>query len=196
MRTRPLSALRLPLLVALSVGGCADIIGLEDYSSPGGGGKPGTCAPASVQACYAGAPGTENANACHAGVQVCTKDGTAWGPCIGAVEPASGASGCTCAPGEVIACYDGPLVTEGVGLCAAGKRDVQCAGDGVRPLRRSDLPRLPGLQRYHDRRELRRESGLQRQLSLGQPLLETPPAKRPGIATAPRDVSCRVFTGR
>src|SRR5262245_24794235 len=122
MRTSPLSAVRVLLLIALPLGGCADIIGLEDYTSPDSGGMPGTCAPASFRTCYTGSPETESAGACHAGVQVCNRWGAAWGPCVGEVKPAEGAIACICAPGEAIGCYEGPAGTDGVGLCAAGTR--------------------------------------------------------------------------
>lgn len=48
---------------------------------------PCLCAPGSMQACYQGAPGTQNVGPCKAGKQVCDPSGTSWGPCVGQVLP-------------------------------------------------------------------------------------------------------------
>lgn len=47
------------------------------------------CAPGETQACYYGAPGTQNVGPCHAGTQTCDASGVAWGPCVGQVMPVS-----------------------------------------------------------------------------------------------------------
>ena len=47
------------------------------------------CAPGVTQSCYDGAAGTAGVGVCHAGTQKCNSQGTAWGPCVGAVLPAT-----------------------------------------------------------------------------------------------------------
>jgi len=100
------------------------------------------CAPGSAAACYDGPPGTQGVGTCAAGTQTCNADGSAYGPCVGAVTPTAdvcidgldndcdGAvdDGCVCAPGSAAACYDGPAGTEGVGTCVAGTHI--CSADG------------------------------------------------------------------
>jgi hypothetical protein len=70
---------------------------------------------------------------------------TGWGSCDGEVTPVEETcetegdddcdgvandegKGCGCAPGEKVACYEGPEGTQDVGLCAAGER--ACGDDG------------------------------------------------------------------
>lgn len=46
-----------------------------------------TCTPGSTQACYEGAPGTQNVGVCKGGTQTCDPSGTSWGPCVGQIIP-------------------------------------------------------------------------------------------------------------
>ena len=100
------------------------------------------CAPGATAACYGGPPGTEGVGTCAAGTQTCNADGSAYGPCVGAVLPTADVcidgldndcdgtadDGCVCAPGGAAACYDGPPGTQGIGACAAGT--MICNADG------------------------------------------------------------------
>jgi hypothetical protein len=132
MPKRALSLACLLLLVAVSLGGCADLIGFPDYTSPDTG-VPGTCVPGATRPCYSGPPGTEATGGCRGGIQVCNQESAGFGPCLGEVAPAEGGSGCACAPGVSIACYDGPPGTEGVGLCIGSTRTCNAEGTGYGP---------------------------------------------------------------
>src|SRR5262249_48316132 len=50
-------------------------------------GTSGTCLPASTQACYSGAPGTEGNAPCRGGTATCEPDGSGFGGCVGGVTP-------------------------------------------------------------------------------------------------------------
>lgn len=139
MSKRTLSFARLLLLVAVSLGGCADLIGFPDYTSPDAG-APGTCVPGETRPCFSGPSGTEDAGGCRGGIQVCNQESTGFGPCLGEVAPMEGGSGCACAPGASIACYDGPPGTEGVGLCVGSKRTCNAEGTGYGPCDGQILP--------------------------------------------------------
>ncbi len=103
------------------------------------------CTPNTSVACYSGPAGTENVGACKSGSQMCNADGTAFGPCVGQVTPASetcntaaddncdgqvneGGAGCVCVPGATQPCYSGPQGTQGVGVCAGGTQTCNALG--------------------------------------------------------------------
>jgi hypothetical protein len=48
---------------------------------------PCLCTPGMMQACYDGAPGTQNVGPCKGGMQTCDASGSSWGPCVGEVLP-------------------------------------------------------------------------------------------------------------
>lgn len=114
----------------------------------GGGGAGMFCVPGSNKACaYGGLAGTENVGACHAGVETCLGDGTAYGACSGEVDPVpedcatplddncDGAvnENCQCTAGMMAGCYDGPAGTSGVGLCHDGMHTCNANGMGYGP---------------------------------------------------------------
>ena len=102
------------------------------------------CAPGATTACYGGPGGTAGVGTCAAGTMTCNADGMGYGACTGAVEPTTDTcgdgldndcdgvidDGCVCAPGATAACYDGPVGTEGVGVCAAGTMTCDAVGSG------------------------------------------------------------------
>jgi subtilisin-like proprotein convertase family protein len=45
------------------------------------------CAPGAAAACYDGPPGTEGVGVCRAGTHICNAEGSAFGPCVGAITP-------------------------------------------------------------------------------------------------------------
>lgn len=103
------------------------------------------CAPNTANLCYEGPAGTEDVGACVGGTSVCNPDGKGFAPCAGQVLPTAedctqagdedcdghefdAEDGCVCVPGDVMSCYSGPALTEGVGACVAGT--TTCAADG------------------------------------------------------------------
>ena len=104
----------------------------------------GTCAcvPGAGLACYEGAPGTQDVGVCKGGKKVCNAQGTGYGDCAGQIVPAKelcdgglldeNCNGkvnevgqdpaCACDAGSQVNCYDGPVGTQGVGVCKGGKR--------------------------------------------------------------------------
>ncbi len=103
----------------------------------GDGGDDVGCTPGETSPCYTGPEGTEGVGICASGTARCLADGSAFGDCEGETRPAAEdcdtpedddcdgeinqlAAGCTCEPGRLYSCYDGPDGTEGVGACAAG----------------------------------------------------------------------------
>ncbi|WP_437909828.1 hypothetical protein WME95_19315 [Sorangium sp. So ce327] len=95
--------------LGLCASGCAQLLGLDEFSdqTPGGTGAGGlggadpmgaggaggaeeeapTCTPDVSEVCYAGPLGTRNRGACREGTRTCGADGT-WGACNGEVVPA------------------------------------------------------------------------------------------------------------
>jgi hypothetical protein len=73
----------------LGAGGSAGVdAGMGDGGNGGLGGAVGTeCEPGFMRDCYSGPPGTENVGACKVGSEECNDEGSAFGPCIGAVLP-------------------------------------------------------------------------------------------------------------
>jgi hypothetical protein len=102
------------------------------------------CAPGSTAVCYSADPSTEDVGTCRSGTQTCNAEGTAFGPCVGEVTPASetcgdgldndcdGVSdeGCLCSPGSTVSCYGGPAGTGGVGVCQPGAQTCNATGTG------------------------------------------------------------------
>ncbi len=102
------------------------------------------CAPGSGAACYDGPAGTEGVGVCAAGVQTCNGAGSGYGACVGSIGPSAELcsdgldndcdgvidDGCVCAPDSAAACYDGPVGTAGVGVCAAGAQTCNATGTG------------------------------------------------------------------
>jgi len=100
------------------------------------------CAPGASSACYSGPTGTQGVGQCSVGVQTCTTDGTAYGPCIGEVTPGVEScatagdddcdgqtnEGCVCVPGTSASCYSGPGGTQNVGICKAGSKTCNAQG--------------------------------------------------------------------
>jgi Putative metal-binding motif len=103
------------------------------------------CELGAMRSCYEGAAGTAGRGVCRTGSQRCLPrgdGGSTWGPCAGAVSPATteacdGADndcdgqtdeGCGCTPGQSRECYDGPAATRGRGVCAPGRMTCTSAG--------------------------------------------------------------------
>ncbi len=94
------------------------------------------CSVGVEQSCYPGPAALAGVGVCLLGRQTCLDTGTefgAWGACTGAEPPAGEAcnglddncdgvvdDGCDCAAGTTRPCYDGPVGTEGVGICGRG----------------------------------------------------------------------------
>lgn len=93
------------------------------------------CIPGTAAICYSGALEQVGVGICTAGLKECAADGKAFGPCIG--EHLSGDDedcatpfdddcdgetneDCSCSPGTVVPCYEGPTGTLDVGECKAG----------------------------------------------------------------------------
>ena len=94
-----------------------------------------------IAPCYGGPMGTQNVGDCKAGVQTCNGQGTAYGPCVGEVVPTletcalpgdedcdgqineSGVM-CVCTPNSTTSCYSGPMGTQNVGQCKAGREVI------------------------------------------------------------------------
>ncbi len=101
------------------------------------------CMPGTARRCYDGPATTDGVGLCHAGMQSCTVTAgvASWGTCIGQQLPAANQCdgidrmcnrmpdvGCACPPGTTRGCYDGPLGTEGIGLCHAGMQRCVTTG--------------------------------------------------------------------
>jgi len=113
-----------------------------------GGGNP-ACQPGETDLCYTGPAGTEIIGACKAGVATCKEDGSGFGPCMGEVTPATEScatavdddcdgqvneeGGCACVPGEMGACYSGPMGSKDVGSCHGGTQVCNADGLGYGP---------------------------------------------------------------
>jgi hypothetical protein len=128
-------------------GGSTSTSATSGAGGAGGAGGAMACSPGTTTACYTGPRGTEGVGLCAAGLTTCEADGSGYGPCEGEVLPATdscataededctGAAneGCPCAPGDVVACYGGPVGTEGVGLCVGGQQTCEADGSGYGP---------------------------------------------------------------
>jgi hypothetical protein len=83
-------------------------------------------------------------------MQMCSADGTGYGPCLGEVVPRAEAcdtpededcdgqvnessAGCVCVPGSTTSCYGGPAGTQGVGTCRGGTSTCNATGTGYGP---------------------------------------------------------------
>lgn len=105
-----------------------------------------SCEPGETAPCYGGPEGTENVGACVSGMTTCEADGSGFGPCAGEVQPTDENcdtpedddcdgetneldAGCSCTPGELVACYEGPAGTEGEGICVGGDKLCGPSGD-------------------------------------------------------------------
>jgi hypothetical protein len=100
------------------------------------------CVPNSSSACYSGAAGTQGVGLCHAGTKTCNAAGTAFGACVGEVDPVAEScstvgddncngqanEGCVCVPFSTASCYSGAAGTAGVGLCKNGTKTCNAAG--------------------------------------------------------------------
>jgi hypothetical protein len=123
-------------------GGGSGTMGPSSGGSGGSGASGGTggfemCPSGLVEDCYTGPPNTEGVGICQHGVRICDR-GT-WSECIDETLPAAeicdGSNndcddaideGCSCNNGEMQPCYDGPLGTQGVGICEGGMQT--CSG--------------------------------------------------------------------
>lgn len=127
-------------------------------ASGGSGGASGTCTPGEQIPCYTGDEGTENVGACVGGTTTCNDEGTAFGACEGEVTPVAELcgtaadddcdgevnevdAGCSCTPGELSACYDGPMNTEDIGLCVGGTKVCEASGNSESVCAGQVLPR-------------------------------------------------------
>jgi putative metal-binding protein len=100
------------------------------------------CVPNAGQSCYSGPAGTQGIGACKAGTRTCNSQGTAYGACIGEVDPITEScatsaddncngtanEGCVCSPFTTTSCYSGAAGTQGVGLCKAGTKTCNSGG--------------------------------------------------------------------
>ncbi len=116
-----------------------------DNAAPAVGGSGGTvvtdCTPGESVVCYSGPEETEDVGVCRAGAASCSDDGQL-GTCEGEITPAAvdhcnGADDdcdgavdddCSCTPGALYDCYDGPMGSDGTGVCQRGQR--MCRPDG------------------------------------------------------------------
>jgi hypothetical protein len=106
-----------------------------------------SCEPGALVSCYSGAAGTAGVGVCHEGTRRCLDDRT-FGPCEDEVTPSTEVcanttdddcdgvvldpeDGCGCTAGEIVACYDGPAMTAGVGSCREGGAKCNAQGNGV-----------------------------------------------------------------
>jgi hypothetical protein len=113
------------------------------------GGAGCACPPGAMVDCYSGPAGTAGVGACHSGKALCDAEGTSLGPCAGDVTPSVEAclsaadsdcdgltnetTACTCALGDVHACYTGSAATLGVGVCHGGQQICQGGALGYGP---------------------------------------------------------------
>ncbi|MEP7122975.1 MAG: MopE-related protein [Byssovorax sp.] len=103
------------------------------------------CAPNSTGSCYSGPAGTVGVGICTAGTHTCNAQGTAYGACVGEVDPQTetctnavddncngvvneSGTGCVCAPNSATSCYSGPAGTAGVGICTTGTKTCNALG--------------------------------------------------------------------
>ena len=130
----------------VTTGGTGGTAGEGGEEPMGGDGGTGVCSAGDQAPCYSGPMGTENVGECTGGVTTCNDDGNGFGPCVGEVIPASENcenaldddcdgevneldAGCTCTPGALTACYDGPAGTEGMGICKGGQKMCEASGN-------------------------------------------------------------------
>ena len=117
----------------------------------GGGGAGGdggalACEPGSKMSCYEGPAGTEGRGACVPGEKTCLSDGSGFGECVGDVQPqpmddctnnvdanCDTMLTCSCTPGAMLTCYDGPNGTENNPPCQRGERTCNPMGTGYGP---------------------------------------------------------------
>jgi hypothetical protein len=83
------------------------------------------CSPGVMQACYDGPAGTEDAGACHAGMQTCAMNGT-WGNCAGEVTPQPR----TCANMPGVSCDGIDCVLWSIGFAGGGVGPIAATLDG------------------------------------------------------------------
>ena len=105
------------------------------------------CTPGAKESCYPGAASTLGVGLCAGGTRTCSNGGDAWSACVGAVVPATetcstpgdddcdgetneDGPGCSCTPGDKVACYSGPPNTKNVGPCKAGTQSCKPDGTG------------------------------------------------------------------
>ena len=106
--------------------------------------------PGTQQKCYSGETKDLGKGECFAGIQTC-EDDYYWGPCLDQGLPSAERcdnkdndcngliddhSSCSCKPGDIRPCYNGPSKTFGIGLCKAGSHTCdkngqwgKCTGD-------------------------------------------------------------------
>jgi hypothetical protein len=126
-------------------------INLEDDNCDGVINDGCPCIPDSTVDCYSGPMGTKDVGVCKGGTATCNASGTAFGPCIGEVVPATescftleedddcdgqvneGGDGCICPPNGEVDCYTGPMGTANVGACKSGKALCNAAGTALGP---------------------------------------------------------------
>ena len=112
----------------------------------GGDGGALACEPGSKMSCYEGPAGTEGRGACVPGEKTCLSDGSGFGECVGDVQPqpmddctnnvdanCDTMLTCSCTPGAMLTCYDGPNGTENNPPCQRGERTCNPMGTGYGP---------------------------------------------------------------
>jgi hypothetical protein len=138
------------------MGGMTGTGGMGTTTGTGGmGGMMGTggmggslfCVPGTSLPCYEGPANTQGVGLCHDGQMTCNPDGQAFGPCVGQQLPVAETCatpgdddcngvandqgvGCACVPGSQAPCYDGPMGTEGKGICKMGMHSCNAQGTG------------------------------------------------------------------
>jgi hypothetical protein len=167
-------------LAAISAQGCGLLLGTNSFQNccegwgaappdgcvvcgrPGagggatGGGNGTFCSPGAKRGCYSAKDqSTQNQAPCHAGIQYCNADGSAWGVCSGETVPkdqddcsvpgddsnCNGKHDCLCEPGgKPEVCYDGPPGTEGKGTCKAGTKQCLPTGTAYGPCENQVVP--------------------------------------------------------
>jgi hypothetical protein len=144
--------------VTLVAGACVfdwDKLDPNESSSSVTGGA--VCTPGEAVPCYGGPMGTENVGPCRGGTSTCNEEGSAFGPCEGEVAPVPEdcntpadddcdgeanevEEGCSCTPGELRVCYDGPMGTSGVGACVSGQKLCLPSGNEFTPCYGQTVP--------------------------------------------------------
>jgi hypothetical protein len=121
------------------------------------------CRPGDTRACYSGPTGTRGIGACAAGQQTCAAGaggvGSSWGDCTGERLPSAercddadnncdGAVDevCACRRGEMRRCFNGPMGTDGVGVCRPGSQACAVV-DGAASWGPCTGATLPGMER-------------------------------------------------
>ncbi len=136
-----------PLACTLSTAGIPGGVGGADGGGP--------CAPGDTRACFGAPPEKVGHGLCKAGEQTCGSDGAWPKECTGEVLPKPAElcansidddcnglvnDTCTCIPGEIKSCYEGPPATRDIGACKSGSYVCDAAGEAFGPCMGQLLP--------------------------------------------------------